>query len=322
MKAFFVGLVLLVGINSTIAQETAARSVNVNGAEFHYLEKGRGEAVVFLHGAVGDMDAWSPQLNEFAKDYRVISYSRRLHYPNRNPLPRERFSVRTEADDLMAFLKAMKIRKAHLVGASIGAYVALVFAMKHADMVSSLVLAEPPVHDLVRGLEGGQEIFDEFRHELDDASKAFRNGDDRGGMAAFAVSMGRPLASLSPEAAGRLTRNTAGVKAVVIADDAFRPVDTNRLKKLRVPILVVTGENTVTIHKLVNKRLLEILPNAVEVTIPKAGHAMYRENSTAFNESVRQFLTGRRGRTQSNDQTTRFARTQNQVRHLHRTPLL
>ena len=60
--------------------------------------------------------------------------------------------------------------------------------------------------------------------------------------------------------------------------------------QLSIPILIVTGENTIKIHKLVNEELARLLPKAAQAIIPKAGHGSARENSQAFNEAVLHFL--------------------------------
>ena len=56
------------------------------------------------------------------------------------------------------------------------------------------------------------------------------------------------------------------------------------------PILIITGENTIRIHKLVNDELARLLPKAERATIPKAGHGSARENPQAFNDAVLIFL--------------------------------
>jgi len=60
------------------------------------------------------------------------------------------------------------------------------------------------------------------------------------------------------------------------------------------PILIVTGENTIRIHKLVNEELARLLPKAERATIPKAGHGSPRENPQAFNQAVLKFLANHR----------------------------
>jgi len=82
--------------------------IQINGIELHYIEKGQGEALLLLHGGTGDYRSWNPQIEAFVPDYRVISYSRRYHYPNQNPLAAVNHSALVEADDLAALLKKLE----------------------------------------------------------------------------------------------------------------------------------------------------------------------------------------------------------------------
>ena len=57
-------------------------SLEVNGVNLFYAEKGAGEPVVFVHGIPTDYRAWDSQLDSFSEHYRAMSYSRRYAYPN------------------------------------------------------------------------------------------------------------------------------------------------------------------------------------------------------------------------------------------------
>jgi hypothetical protein len=52
--------------------------------ELHYFERGQGEPVVFVLGALDDYRAWNAQISPFAEHFRVIAYSRRYNFPNKN----------------------------------------------------------------------------------------------------------------------------------------------------------------------------------------------------------------------------------------------
>jgi len=50
------------------------------GVELHYVERGKGDAVIFIHGSLGDYSAWDGQLGPFAELYHAIAYSRRYNF--------------------------------------------------------------------------------------------------------------------------------------------------------------------------------------------------------------------------------------------------
>src|SRR6476659_3277406 len=117
----------------------------VNGVELHYISAGAGEPVILLHGGQGDYRSWEPQMAALSRHYRVISYSRRYNFPNQNPQTATNHSAIVEADDLAALVKALHLKRADFVGTSMGAATALTLAIRHPNMVRSLVLAEPPI---------------------------------------------------------------------------------------------------------------------------------------------------------------------------------
>jgi hypothetical protein len=68
-----------------IAQSVQPTKIHVNNVELHYIEQGQGEPLILLHGGLGDYRSWGPQMKFLSPQFRVISYSRRYHYPNNNP---------------------------------------------------------------------------------------------------------------------------------------------------------------------------------------------------------------------------------------------
>ncbi len=80
---------------AAVDAETAARAdlavgrdveslkrMRVNGTELAYVEQGRGQPVVFVHGGFVDLTIWQQQVPAVAKQYRAIAYSRRYAWPN------------------------------------------------------------------------------------------------------------------------------------------------------------------------------------------------------------------------------------------------
>ena len=291
MRSILLVLLLLVfGSVNAFSQPPSTRVVKANGAEFHYTEKGEGPTVVFLHGGIGDYRAWNGQFDDFAKSYRVISYSRRFHYPNRNQAPSKPYSVFTEAEDLRAFLNALDVKNAHFVGTSIGAFVALVLAIRHPEMVRSLVLGEPPVHQLIRSEPSGEKVYQDFVDSLRPVREAFERGDERAAMRLFGHSLGRDFDRLPASVIEQQMQNAPGVRANILAHDPFPVIPDSSLAKVKVPVLLITGENTVLIHRLVDQKLSRLLPNVRRSLIAGAGHTPYREKTTEYNTAVLAFL--------------------------------
>lgn len=280
-------------------QDLRPSKVRVNGVDLHYVEQGRGEPLILLHGGQGDYRSWGAQLKEFSRSFRVISYSRRYNFPNENPLTASYRSADSDAEDLAAFIRRLKLGRVHLVGTSAGALAALVLATKHPGMVRSLVLAEPPVHGWAKDDPQGAALYKEFMNAIwEPAGAAFKSGDDEAGMRVLVDGFGGAgrFDRLPPEAKTVAMQNARFFKAATASSDPFPKLSKQKVKRLRVPVLIVTGENTIGIHKFVNGELARLLPKAERAVIPRAGHGSARENPLAFNEAVLNFLSkhGRR----------------------------
>ena len=293
MRVVLLSLFLFLSCGFAAGQSVQPTKVRVRGMELHYIEQGDGGPLVLLHGGQGDCRSWEPQIKALSPLYRVISYSRRYHYPNDNPLRAKNHSAYVEAADLAAFIRTLKLGPVHLVGTSMGAFTALVLAVEYPELVRSLVLAEPPILDWVKDDPIGAPVYAEFMTSVfEPAAAAFKTGDDEAAMRILVdgFSGTRRFDNLSTEGRDAIMQNARFFKALTSSSDPFPEISKERVKRLRIPILIVTGENTINLHKLINEELARLLPNAEQATIPNAGHGSPRESPQAFNEAMLTFL--------------------------------
>ncbi|GAA4404765.1 hypothetical protein GCM10023187_22500 [Nibrella viscosa] len=265
----------------------------VGATELHYIEQGQGEPLILLHGGQGDFRSWPRQIEALAPTYRVISYSRRYHYPNENSLTSTSHSALIDAGDLAGFISALKIGPVHLVGTSYGAFTALAFAIDHPELVRTMVLAEPPVLQWAKSTARGADLYREFMTTVHEpAGKAFAAGDDEGAMRIFINRFDGPGAfdSLPPERRRPLMQNARFFKAVTASSDPFPNLSKDKVRRLSIPVLIIRGANTKELDILVSEELGRTIPNAEKAVIPQAGHGSPRQNPPAFNEAVLDFL--------------------------------
>lgn len=106
--------------------------------ELYYEERGSGFPLLLLHGNGEEHGYFAAQLAYFSRHFRVIAVDTRGH--GRSPRGDGPFTLVRFADDLHAFLLEKGIRRLHLLGFSDGANIALLFALRHGEMVEKLVL--------------------------------------------------------------------------------------------------------------------------------------------------------------------------------------
>ncbi len=89
---------------------------------------GQGTPIVFIHGVGMQQDVWVPQVLGFARDHTVITFDMLGH--GRSPLPPEAAALADYADQVKRLLDQLGLPRAHIVGHSMGALVALEFALR------------------------------------------------------------------------------------------------------------------------------------------------------------------------------------------------
>ena len=249
--------------------------------------------MVLVHGTLGDYRTWDGQLEAFSKGYRLISYSRRYHYPNEWPKDATDFSVTMHAGDLAAFIKALNLPPVHLIGHSYGAFIAFQVARDHPEVIRSLTLGEPPVMPLLKTTPEGDALLTTFiTTSIVPSSEAFKQGNDEEGVRRFVngVLGEGSCEKLPPPVLKRLMDNVQELKGERSSRDLFPPTTCEDVQKVKAPTLVLDGERSPKMFHLISNSLEHCLPSVERATIPAASHQMEVENPQAFNEKVLAFI--------------------------------
>ncbi|MDQ3368403.1 MAG: alpha/beta hydrolase [Myxococcota bacterium] len=156
-------------------------TVQVEGAELQVTDSGSGTAVLFIHPVVV-RDAATPLMADPALNgkYRFITYHRRGFGQ-----PTGAVSLDMQAADAAAVLKHVGVDRAHVVGISYGAAIALQLAVDSAGQVQSLTLMEPPMFHLVPS--GGK-----FIEAVGPVVKAYQDKNNAGALEMFLGAIGGP----------------------------------------------------------------------------------------------------------------------------------
>ena len=289
-------VVLLVLTRPLLAQQSAVKNqmkkVFVNGVELHYIKRGQGVPIIFIHGGLADYRYWGAQIEPFSQRHRVIVYSRRYNYPNNNPNIRTDHSAVVEAADLAALIKTLKLGRVYIVGHSYGAYTALFLAVKHPEMVRALVLAEPPVLRWVLDVPRGEAVFEEFMNNIwRPAGQAFQRGNEERALRLtvdYFIGKGA-FDQLPQEFRAILMDNIREWEALTTSRDAFPLLRREDARRIKVPTLMLTGDRTLRIHQLVNDELEHLLSNGERVRI-NATHEMWEEQPEKCRQATLAFL--------------------------------
>ncbi len=250
---------------------------------------GAGLPVVLLHAFPLARTLWKPQLEDLQDQYRIIAPDFRGFGGTSAALAN--VTVDQLADDIANLLGALKItRPAVLAGLSMGGYVALAFARRHADRLAGLVLADT-------------------RAEADSAEAR----ENRNKMIAFARThsaaevveqmlprlLGHETQTHHPEIADTVRQIAAQQPqgGIVAALQALRdrPDATPGLSAIRVPTLVVVGDEDILTPPSAAEAMVAAIPNCRYAKIAAAGHLSSLEQPEMFNAVVGSFLSSLAG---------------------------
>jgi pimeloyl-ACP methyl ester carboxylesterase len=118
----------------------------VNGLNMYYEIHGAGEPLVLLHGGVGSTESFSEIMPSLSNSRQVIAVDLQAH--GRTADINRPLSYEAMADDIAALMKYLGIKKADVMGYSLGGGVALRTAIQHPDLVKKLVVVSAPCkHD-------------------------------------------------------------------------------------------------------------------------------------------------------------------------------
>ncbi|CAM3227305.1 alpha/beta fold hydrolase [Deinococcus saxicola] len=241
--------------------------------------------VLFLTGLGSNRLGWRGQLPIFGEKYRALAIDHRD--TGDSDLTDADYSTADQADDAAAFLRAMNAAPAHIVGISMGGFIALNLAVRWPELVQSLTLVSTSAggESHVKPDEAGLEVLrPDFT--LSPGERARRTYGlmmapgfmDANPRAADAIAANASYRPLTPERYARQFRST-------------RTHDvTGELEKLHVPTLVVHGDADPLVRYENGQSLAAHIPGAEFITYPGTGHIPTVERAEEFNRDVMEFL--------------------------------
>lgn len=249
----------------------------------HVEADGAGPVVLLLHGLGGSARNWKPQVRALRDRWRVVRFDARGHARSEAPADPAAYAPEEFVADVGRVLDQEGAARAVVGGLSMGAGVALRWALAHPDRTRGLVLAAFPGSRTGRGFAAVALRFADAieRRGLEAAGAEFVWGpDSRLDAAGRLVRQG--FLEHPPHALAATLRNLVATQPDV---DALAP----SLAGLTVPALVVVGEHDRGSREP-SERLAAALPHARLVVVPGAGHVVNLQAPQAFNAALEEFL--------------------------------
>jgi abhydrolase domain-containing protein 6 len=286
---FFPGIVLRSAIYGFRLWAGLERhEVQVDNHRWVYLEGGEGEAILFIHGFGADKYSWGLMLPAFKKSYRVIAPDLPGHGEN-SQIFSASYGVISQVKRLRRFVEVLGLDDFHLMGISLGGYIAALYASEYPQNVKSLALMDSagvisriPSRAWLRYKEKGtnlllyasQEEFDEFMSLL------FHNPPE----------LPKPLkayfikrVSLKYEFYEKMLND--------LSEESMTLLES-RLPSIKAKTLIIWGAEDHIIHVSSVEKFEKGLRDSQTKIIENCGHVPHRERPQETIQVYREFLNG------------------------------
>lgn len=253
----------------------------VNGTCLHYEMTGEGEVLILLHSGFTDLRLWNNQFDFFEKYFKVIRYDIRGF--GKSERPSTSFS---HFEDLKGLFNYFGIKKANLVGVSMGGSIAIDFTLQYPELVNCLVLSGP-------SLNGYTPTIDEASKQRSLTGMSIAKKDDNFNQS-IEFMLDNPMWKQSNQKSRQLLKNmfmdTSLKWELENLEKIISPPASERLSEItKRTLLIIGSEDSQPIKEVAN--VLESNINMMQkVEIYGTGHLPNLDKPDKFNKIALDFL--------------------------------
>ena len=258
---------------------------SVGDISIYYEVHGEGDPLLLIMGLGSDLAGWMLQIPVFSRKYRVIAFDNRG--AGQTDAPVVPYSIAMMADDTVGLMDVLGIEKAHVLGKSMGGYIAQELAIRHPERVKSLMLASTSAGPYVletnilnawaaAAMEGiSQKAFFQVMLPFIFTDKTFENPE--------MVQMALATIAANPYP----TQDHALVHQFSACVEHYA---RGRISRITAPTLILAGKDDFFLPLTLSEELATIIPNANLVVLEGGGHALNSDVPDRFNQAVLEFL--------------------------------
>ncbi|MBA3355783.1 MAG: alpha/beta hydrolase [Pyrinomonadaceae bacterium] len=253
-----------------------SRFTTLDGARIHYVNYGKGsEALVLIHGWTVNLDNWRDQAPDFAKRNRVIAIDLPGH--GQSDKPQIKYSMDLFARAVDAVLRAAKVKRAVLVGHSMGTPIARQFYRKYPEKTLAIIVVDGALRPF-----GDQAMMDRM-------VAGIRGPNYKEVLRQMFAAMTGP--NLSSEAQERIKASSLNTPQHVLVSAMEGMADSSiwGADKIKVPVLAIMAKNPFYPPNI-EASYRDVAPKMDFQMWEGVGHFIMMEKPKQFNEAVLAFL--------------------------------
>jgi pimeloyl-ACP methyl ester carboxylesterase len=237
----------------------------VNGISIHYSVYGKGAPVILLHGGLANADYWGHQVTALAPNHLVIVMDSRGH--GRSTRDARAFGYDLMADDVVAVMDMLGVRKADIVGWSDGGIIGLDLALRYKTRVGKVFAFA--ANSLTSGVKDGVEKNPTFAAYIERAGHEYE------------------AHSATPKAYDDFVTQISKMWAE-------QPNWTDgQLQSIEAPVWIVDGDHDEAIRREHTEYLAATIPHAGLMILPSTSHFAFLQDPELFNRVLIRFLDGK-----------------------------
>jgi len=247
----------------------------VPGGEVEYVIRGQGEPVLFIHGA-HIAESFLPLMDEASlADYRLIRYHRRGYAGSTAAVGPPADYIKRAAADARALLKHVGLERAHIVGHSSGALIALQLALDAPGAVESLALLEPALVRVPSGQAHGE--------DLAPAIERYHGGDPVGAVDRFMIEVAGPrwrsaTARMIPGGPEQAEQDAATFFELELPAVGAWEFDADKAAAFSRPVLFILGSESIPMLKEGRDLVHTWFARTENLDVPGVNHALQMQD--------------------------------------------
>ncbi|HUL38206.1 MAG TPA: 3-oxoadipate enol-lactonase [Thermodesulfobacteriota bacterium] len=257
--------------------------IKVNGIQINYELSGKKGApvVVLSHSLSASLLMWNPQMDVLNPHFQVLRYD--IRGQGSSDAPSGAYTLELLANDVIGLLDALSINQVHFVGLSVGGMIGQALALNHAHRLRSLALCDTA--SIIP--QEAQAIWEErIKKVLSKGMEALLDETMERWFTPAFLKQGSPMLEII-----RKQILATSMQGYLGCAEAIRRLNyLDRLSAIKIPTLIMVGEDDPGTPVSASKAIHERISNSKLVILPSARHLSNVEQSEAFNANLVEFL--------------------------------
>lgn len=243
-----------------------AGHVQSGNIKIHYEIHGKGKPIILLHGGMGYSGHWGYQIKTLKEHYQVIAIDTRGHgnsrFKNISQYRQTEFSYDAMANDTLAVMDHLAIKKAPVLGWSDGANTALTIAIKYPDRISAALLYAANYNTSGTRTAKDRRYFNQYFKHCETIAIQTSEKNFVSALRSAQRNMWRTQPKFSDK----------------------------QLRSIKIPVAVISGNNDEIIKTSHTEKMARLIPAGKRVIIRSATHFAHLQKPEKFNAEILNFL--------------------------------